>query len=60
MNTEEIECFTKTFITTKTSEDLDSSHLWIKKHNYKNVFRQRGWCYNNRGFISQRYMIENY
>lgn len=60
MNSKDIELFTKTFISSKSADELDSSYLWQGKYDDKNIWKQRGWCYNLRGFISQRYIIENY
>jgi hypothetical protein len=62
MNEQEYELFAKMMIVSESK--LKASH--VNPHKFKYLkgdllsVREEGWCYNNRGFITKRYILENY
>lgn len=57
MNQNQYEVFAKRFVTTKPNweQQKDCGILATGTR----IVEELGWCYNNRGFITQRYLIEN-
>lgn len=57
MDSTQYEVFAKRFVTTKPNWEQQEDCGMLTTGTY--VVEELGWCYNNRGFITQRYLIEN-